>query len=62
MFEKPRNTRLADDFSGFADLAALRADIAKGVSDIKEGRVSALNVASIKAAGRAIKSASFNAV
>ena len=35
------------------NLAALRADIAKGMSDVQAGRVSAVSMASIKAAGRA---------
>ena len=35
------------------NLAALRADIAKGVADVQAGRVGELNIASIKAAGRA---------
>ena len=35
------------------NLAALRADIAKGMSDVQTGRVSAVSMASIKAAGRA---------
>ena len=36
-----------------ANLAALRADIAKGVSDVQAGRVGPVSMASIKAAGRA---------
>ena len=35
------------------NLAALRADIAKGVADVHTGRVSAVDMASIKASGRA---------
>ena len=35
------------------NLAALRADIAKGMSDVQAGRVSAVSMASIKTAGRA---------
>ena len=35
------------------NLAALRADIAKGMSDVQAGRVSAVSMAAIKAAGRA---------
>ena len=36
-----------------ANLATLRADIAKGVADVQAGRVGELNIASIKAEGRA---------
>ena len=35
------------------NLAVLRADIAKGVADVHAGRVSAVDMASIKASGRA---------
>ena len=35
------------------NLAALRADIDKGVADVHAGRVSAVDMASIKASGRA---------
>ena len=53
MFERQSKPRLADDLSDSADLAALRAGIAKGMSDVQEGQVSTVNIASIKAAGRA---------
>ena len=35
------------------NLAALRADIAEGIADVQAGRVSVLDVAALKAAGRA---------
>ena len=53
MPEQLGNCQPVADLYGSADLAALRADIAKGMSDVQAGRVSAVSMASIKTAGRA---------
>ena len=53
MPEQLRNCQPVADLYGSADLAALRADIAKGMSDVQAGRVGAVSMASIKATGRA---------
>jgi len=37
-----------------SSLAALKADIAKGMADVQAGRVGAVDIASIKARGRAL--------
>lgn len=37
-----------------ASLAALKADIAQGMADVHAGRVSAMDMAAIKAQGRAV--------
>ena len=52
MLERPGDRRFAAGLYGSTNLAALRADIAKGISDAQAGRVSAVSMASIKAAGR----------
>lgn len=38
-----------------SSLAALRADIDQGMADVKAGRVDKMNMAAIKARGRAMK-------
>lgn len=38
-----------------SSLAALRADIAQGLADVKAGRVEEMDMAAIKAQGRALK-------
>ena len=53
MLERQSSPQRTTAVCGSADLAALRADIAKGMSDVQAGRVSAVSMASIKAAGRA---------
>ena len=53
MPEQLRNCQPVADLYGSADLAALRAEIAKGISDVQAGRVRAVDMESIKAAGRA---------
>jgi len=41
-----------------SSLAALRADIAQGLADVKAGRVEPMDMAAIKAQGRALKKSS----
>ena len=41
-----------------SSLAALRADIAQGLADVKAGRVEPMDIATIKAQGRALKKSS----
>lgn len=41
-----------------SSLAALRADIAQGLADVKAGRVEPMDMAAIKAHGRALKKSS----
>ena len=53
MFDRQSDPRLATALDGSAELTTFRADIAKGMSDVQAGRVGAVSMASIKAAGRA---------
>ena len=53
MLERLGDRRFAAGLYGSADLAALRADIANGMSDVQAGWVGTVSMASIKAAGRA---------
>ena len=54
MFDRQSDPRLATALDGSAELTTFRADIAKGMSDVQAGRVTAADMASIKAAGRVI--------
>ena len=53
MLKRQSDSQPTTALCGSADLAALRADIAKGMSDVQAGRVGAVSMASIKATGRA---------
>ena len=53
MLERQSSPQLTTAVYGSADLAALRAEIAKGISDVQAGRVRAVDMESIKATGRA---------
>ena len=54
MFEKPNDQPLPAATESCAELTTLRADVAKGISDVQAGRVGTVDIASIKAAGRAM--------
>ena len=54
MFKKPDDQRLPTAIESCAELTTLRADLAKGISDVQAGRVSTVDIASIKAEGRAM--------
>ena len=54
MFKKPDDQRLPTAIESYAELTTLRADLAKGISDVQAGRVSTVDIASIKAEGRAM--------
>ena len=54
MFEKPSDQRLPTAIESYAELTTLRKDIAKGISDVQAGRIGTVDIASIKAAGRAM--------
>ena len=54
MFKKPDYQRLPTAIESYAKLTTLRADIAMGISDVQAGRVSTVDIASIKAEGRAM--------
>lgn len=53
MFEKRGDLRSETALDCSTNLAWLREDIAKGMSDVQACRVSVIDMASIKAAGRA---------
>ena len=54
MLEKPNGQRLPTGVQRYAELTTLRADLAKGISDVQAGKVGTVDIASIKAAGRAV--------
>ena len=54
MFEQPNDQRLPTAIQSCAILTTLRKNIAKGISDVQAGRVETVDIASIKAAGKAM--------
>ena len=54
MLEKLDDQQLQTAIESYAELTTLRAVLAKGISDVQAGRVDTVDIASIKAAGRAM--------
>ena len=54
MFVQPNDQRLPTAIQSCAGLTTLRADIAKGISDMQARRIGPVDIASIKAAGSGV--------